>query len=133
MTRAADRLAITHAQSRRGRSRTRSPFVEGVDMILEVAPPSSDYVRDQTLRRQELEPHDFVYDELLLWRANAGRVANLDPMIFCSDEVLRRIARARPTSVEDLSAIEGFGQSMTLRVGQRILNAVQRGIERTKN
>jgi DNA helicase-2/ATP-dependent DNA helicase PcrA len=133
MTRAADRLAITHAHSRRGHSRTRSPFVDGVDMTIEVAPPSSDYVRDQTLRRQELEPHDFVYDELLQWRTNAGRVANLDPMIFCSDEVLRRIAQARPTSVEDLSAIEGFGQSMALRVGQRILNAVQRGIDRTKN
>ena len=132
MTRAADRLALTHAHSRRGRSRTRSPFVDGVDAVIEVAPPSSDYVRDQTLRRQELEPHDFVYDELLLWRTNAGRVANLDPMIFCTDEVLRRIARQRPTSIEELSAIEGFGQSMALRVGQRILTAVQRGIERTK-
>ena len=131
MTRAADRLAITHAHSRRGRSRTRSPFVDGVDMVIEVASPSSDYVRDQTLRRQELEPHDFVYDELLLWRTNAGRVANLDPAIFCSDEVLRRIAQARPKNVEELSAIEGFGQSMALRVGQRVLSAVQRGIEQT--
>ena len=84
------------------------------------------------MRRQELEPHDFVYDELRQWRTNAGRVANLDPMIFCSDEVLRRIAQARPNSVEELSVIDGFGQSMALRVGQRILNAVQRGIERTK-
>ena len=67
-----------------------------------------------------------------MWRTNAGRVANLDPMIFCSDEVLRRIAQTRPTSIEELSAIEGFGQSMALRVGQRILTAVQRGIERTK-
>ena len=100
-------------------------------MVIEVAPPSSDYVRDQTLRRQELEPHDFVYDELLLWRTNAGRVANLDPTIFCSDEVLRRIAQARPKNVEELSAIEGFGQSMALRVGQRVLSAVQRGIEQT--
>ena len=132
MTRAADRLAITHAHSRRGRSRTRSPFIEGVDMVIEVAPPSSDYVRDQNLRRQELEPHDHVYDELLLWRTNAGRVANLDPTIFCSDEVLRRIAQARPTNVEELSAVEGFGQSMALRVGQRVLAAVQRGIEQTQ-
>jgi DNA helicase-2/ATP-dependent DNA helicase PcrA len=133
MTRAADRLALTHAHSRRGRSRTRSPFIEGVDMVVDVAPPSADYVRDQTLRRQDLEPHDHVYDELLMWRTNAGRVANLDPTIFCSDEVLRRIAQARPTSVEELSAIDGFGQSMALRVGQRVLAAVQRGIEQTQN
>ena len=132
MTRAADRLAITHAHSRRGRSRTRSPFIEGVDMVIDVAPPSPDYVRDQTLRRQELEPHDHVYDELLLWRTNAGRVANLDPTIFCSDEVLRRISQARPKNVEELSAIEGFGQSMALRVGQRVLAAVQRGIDQTQ-
>ena len=132
MTRAADRLAITHAHSRRGRARTRSPFIEGVDMVIDVAPPSSDYVRDQTLRRQELEPHDHVYDELLMWRTNAGRVANLDPTIFCSDEVLRRIAQARPTNVEELSAIEGFGQSMALRVGQRVLAAVQRGINQSR-
>jgi ribonuclease D len=74
-----------------------------------------------------------VYDELLMWRTNAGRVANLDPTIFCSDEVLRRIARAQPTNIEELSTIEGFGQSMALRVGQRVLAAVQRGIEQTQN
>jgi superfamily II DNA helicase RecQ len=69
----------------------------------------------------------------LQWRTNAGRVANLDPTIFCSDEILRRIAQARPTNIEELSTIEGFGQSMALRVGQRVLAAVQRGIEQTQN
>ena len=128
MTRAADRLAITHARSRRGRSRTRSPFVHGVDIAVVVAPPSADYVRDQTLRRQELDPHDYVYDELVQWRTNAGRVANLDPLIFCSDEVLRRIAQARPTTSEELAAIDGFGQPMSQRVGHRVLAAIQRGI-----
>ena len=53
-------------------------------------------------------------------------------MIFCSDEVLRRIAQQRPTSIEELSAIEGFGQSMALRVGQRVLDAVQRGIKQAQ-
>ena len=128
MTRAADRLAITHARSRRGRSRTRSPFVHGVDIAFVVAPPSADYVRDQTLRRQELDPHDYVYDELVQWRTNAGRVANLDPLIFCSDKVLRRIAQARPTTSEELAAIDGFGQPMSQRVGHRVLAAIQRGI-----
>jgi DNA helicase-2/ATP-dependent DNA helicase PcrA len=128
MTRAADRLAITHARSRRGRSRTRSPFVDGVDIAVVVAPPSADYVRDQTLRRQELDPHDYVYDELVQWRTNAGRVANLDPLIFCSDDVLRRIAQARPTTREELAAIDGFGQPMSQRVGHRVLAAIQRGI-----
>ena len=129
ITRAADRLAITHARSRRGRSRTRSPFIDGVDIAQIIAPPSADYVRDQSLRRQERDPHDFVYDELIKWRTNAGRVANLDPLIFCSDEVLRQIAQARPTTFEELSSIDGFGPSMTQRVGQRVLTAVQRGVE----
>lgn len=129
ITRAADRLAITHARSRRGRSRTRSPFIDGVDIAQIIAPPSADYVRDQSLRRQERDPHNFVYDELIKWRTNAGRVANLDPLIFCSDEVLRQIAQARPTTLEELSSIDGFGPSMTQRVGQRVLTAVQRGVE----
>lgn len=133
ITRAADRLAMTHARSRRGRSRTRSPFIDGVDIAHIIAPPSADYVRDQSLRRHERDPHDFVYDELIKWRTNAGRVANLDPLIFCSDEVLRDIARARPTTLEALSNIDGFGQSMTQRVGQRVLTAVQRGIELSQN
>jgi DNA helicase-2/ATP-dependent DNA helicase PcrA len=132
MTRAADRLAITHARSRRGRSRSRSPFVDGIDIALQVAPPSSDYVRGQSQRRHDLAPKDFVLDELLAWRTNAGRVANLDPSIFCSDEVLQRISQVRPTNIEELSAIEGLGLSMAQRVGHRILVAIQRGIDQSE-
>lgn len=132
MTRAADRLAITHARSRRGRSRTRSLFIDGVDIAFVVSPPSADYVRDQTLRRQEHDPHDYIFDELVKWRTNAGRLANLDPLIFCTDEVLRRIAQARPTTNEELAAIDGFGQLMSQRVGHRVLAAIQRGIIQTQ-
>ena len=133
MTRAADRLAITHARSRRGRVRSRSPFVDGIDIARQVAPPSSDYVRDQSRRRHELAPRDFVFEELLAWRTNAGRVANLDPSIFCSDEVLQRISQVRPTSIEELAAVDGLGLPMAQRVGHRILAAIQRGIDQSKS
>jgi ribonuclease D len=133
MTRAADRLAITHARSRRGRTRSRSPFVDGIDIALQVAPPSSDYVRDQSRRRHELAPRDFVFKELLAWRTNAGRVANLDPSIFCSDEVLQRISQVRPTNIEELAAVDGLGLPMAQSVGHRILAAIQRGIDQSES
>lgn len=133
MTRAADRLAITHARSRRGRTRSRSPFVDGIDIARQVAPPSSDYVRDQSRRRHELAPRDFVFEELLAWRTNAGRVANLDPSIFCSDEVLQRISQVRPTNIEELAAVDGLGLPMAQRVGHRILAAIQQGIDQSKS
>jgi ribonuclease D len=89
-------------------------------------------VRGQSQRRHDLAPKDFVLDELLAWRTNAGRVANLDPSIFCSDEVLQRISQVRPTNIEELSAIEGLGLSMAQRVGHRILVAIQRGIDQSE-
>ena len=128
ITRAADRLAMTHARSRRGRARTRSPYIDGLDAVVPASAPSDDYVRDQQLRRDNTDLEDPVLTELSKWRANAGRLANLDPLIFCSDEVLRRIAAVRPTDIEQLATVPGVGRSVADRVGHRMLEAVRRGL-----
>ncbi|MEY3167703.1 MAG: hypothetical protein RLZZ343_1506, partial [Actinomycetota bacterium] len=44
------------------------------------------------------------------------------------DEVLRRIASVLPTTIEELTEIPGVGKSFALKVGTRILDAIQDGL-----
>ena len=128
ITRAADQLVLTHAQSRRGRQRTRSPFIEGLILATPPSSMSADYIRDQEIRRESRVQVDPVYESLWAWRTQAGRTASIKPQILCTDEVLRRIASVLPTTIEELSEIPGVGKSFAFTVGKRILDAIQDGL-----
>jgi superfamily II DNA helicase RecQ len=128
ITRAADQLVLTHAQTRRGRKRTRSPFIEGLILATPPSTMSADYIRDQEIRRESRVQVDPVYESLCAWRTQAGRTASIKPQILCTDEVLRRIASVLPTTIEELTEISGVGKSFALKVGTRILDAIQDGL-----
>lgn len=127
LTRAADRLVLTHARHRRGRPRKRSPLIADTDRRDPMVGPGPDLSEAFRRRRARLLPRDPVWDELLQWRETAGRAAQVSPAIVCPDDVLRRIADQEPQSVEELEIIPGVGASLARRAGARILEAVSRG------
>lgn len=127
LTRAADRLVLTHARNRRGRPRSRSPLIEGADQREPAVAPAPDQSAAFRRRRSDLFPSDPVWNELLRWRETAGRAAQVPPASLCPDDVLRRIADQKPQSVDELETIPGVGVMLARRVGPRILEAVSRG------
>jgi DNA helicase-2/ATP-dependent DNA helicase PcrA len=127
ITRASDELILTHALQRRDRTRTRSPFIAGADAVEPGVAPPAEFRRDNERRRASTESDDSVLKELREWRNLAGRAAQVDAAMLCSDATLVRIARRRPRTLDDLASIEGVGAILARRAGERILEALSRG------
>jgi len=130
ITRAADELILTYSRRRRERARTPSPLIEGADTIEPGVAPPEDFRRDNRRRRSSVSEGDAVLHELREWRRSAGRVAQVEVSLLCSDATLARIAERRPTSVDELAGIDGVGPLLARRAGTRILEAVSRGVSR---
>lgn len=130
LTRAADRLVLTYARQRRGRSRERSPLIEGVNVRPTITAPDPQMSQAFRQRRAALMTNDPVFEELENWRSGAGRAAQISPQILCPDDVLRRIAARSPQTESELAEVDGVGQLLAGRAGTRILQAVIRGLER---
>lgn len=62
-----------------------------------------------------------VIESLNAWREAAARAARVAPTAVLSDDALRRIAEARPDSVDDLAAVPGVGPAKARRFGPRLL------------
>lgn len=129
VTRAADRLVLTHARHRRGRRSTPSPFLADRPRSPAVAPPDESVLREIEQRRRERAP-DPVLDELRTWRAATARLSGLRPDFVCTDEVLDAIAAALPNDVDVLATVPGVERSLVDSVGSRVVAAVSRGLER---
>jgi DNA helicase-2/ATP-dependent DNA helicase PcrA len=103
MTRASDRMLITHAARRRGYARKPSPLIAGLptEPVAVVAPPAYIVHAPDRLAART--------DSLHSWRRTAARAAALLPAQICSDDDLSLIALAAPTSPEQLADLVGFG------------------------
>jgi DNA helicase-2/ATP-dependent DNA helicase PcrA len=130
ITRASDDLILTHAHRRRDRERTRSPFIDGADAVEPGVAPPAEFRRENEHRRSSAQPLDSVLLELREWRRVAGRAAQVEPTMLCSDATLNRIAQQVPRTLDDLASIDGVGPLLTRRAGPRILEAVNRGVAR---
>ena len=130
MTRAADRLLITHARSRRGRRRQKSSLIQGVETSESTSAPTTEFIHDLRIRQSDRTPVDPVLEELTSWRSHASRVSGVDPRLICPDDVLRRLAQRPPSTVEDMQDIEGLGSPLISRAGSAILAAIERGLNR---
>jgi DNA helicase-2/ATP-dependent DNA helicase PcrA len=130
ITRASDDLILTHAHRRRDRARTRSPFIDGADAVEPGVAPPAQFRRENERRRSSAESHDSVLLELREWRNAAGRAAQVDATMLCSDATLKRIAQRAPRTLDDLTSIDGVGPLLARRAGERILEAVSRGVAR---
>ena len=112
MTRATDRLVVSHAQRRAGYARTPSPFLAGLATgEPEPAPPPARH------RRARVDP---VLAALKDWRENWARQLDVLPSELCTDRDLVAIARHRPTTAEELANVTSFGPITAERIAGQL-------------
>jgi len=121
-TRAREALVITWAQVRNDRPTKMSPLVAGIGAggSNSPAPPPA--------RRPPRAQPDPVYSALVSWRKNAAKAAKVDPASICSDESLRAVAQARPSTVEAVAALTDLGPIAAARIAPRILAALNEAL-----
>ena len=97
-----------------------SPFLAPVDLLVEP-------------RRRRLRPSpsasagpgaEPVLAALQAWRRDVARAARVDVTAVVDDRTLVAIAAARPTNIESLAAVAGFGPLMARRHGARLLAVI---------
>jgi DNA helicase-2/ATP-dependent DNA helicase PcrA len=116
ITRGAEQVVVTYAAERDGRPAGPSPLLDGFEVADEpvVAPPPR-----LVTPRPPVEPVLLALDA---WRAGAARAAAVPPAVVCGDEALRRLAAARPTTVEAVADV--LGPLAARRFGPRIVEVV---------
>jgi ATP-dependent DNA helicase RecQ len=73
----------------------------------------------------DLAPHDTaIYDRLVNWRSQEAAEQRVPPYVVAHNSMLREIARVRPSSVEQLLAVGGFGKTRVDRYGEAIVQLV---------
>jgi superfamily II DNA helicase RecQ len=75
----------------------------------------------------ELTPDDRrIFDALVAWRLDVSRAAAVPAFVVFDNKVLRSVARARPTSRDQLLAVAGVGPTKLERYGAAVLEIVGR-------
>jgi hypothetical protein len=70
-----------------------------------------------------------LFGRLRAWRHEAARQAGQKAFYVFPDATLKRIAAARPQTLEDLAAIKGVGPRKLEQYGQDVLDTINRGEE----
>jgi DNA helicase-2/ATP-dependent DNA helicase PcrA len=76
--------------------------------------------------RSPVQPADFspMEQALRLWRTERCRKDDVRPFIVLSNAVLRAVADASPTTLEELAAVSGIGPTKLELYGEQILDVV---------
>lgn len=123
-TRAREELVVSWAGRRRDRISRPSPLIANI-----AEAGAADAPAPPPTQRPPRPAVDPVYTALVEWRAIAARVAQVEPPTICSDDSLRAVARARPTTVGSLAALTDLGPLAAARIAPRMLAALNRALE----
>lgn len=108
LTRAGERLMITWAETRHGRTSGRSPLLDGLEAI--ATPVTADDAAAPlaaTAPVRPARPAPTLLDDLRAWRAARAAGLRLEPSAVLGEWELERVARDAPASAEALGAIVG--------------------------
>lgn len=123
MTRAATSLTILNSNL----PTRREDWLEGVDWSEPRIPSSSTEPWRSDLHKSK-EPLRGVEENLvgavLDWRDATALSARVAPTTILSDNRARNIAKASPTTVEEIAAIANWGPALTARLGESLLEAL---------
>jgi len=106
------------------------PILRGETAVMlreEAAPPRSprpqrDSAVDPGVAASDLPAAaEAVFAQLRSWRAQQAKAQAIPPYVIFHDSVLRDIATAHPTTVEELGQVKGVGASKLHRYGQAVL------------
>jgi DNA helicase-2/ATP-dependent DNA helicase PcrA len=115
LTRAADELVITSADTRGGKTTGPSPWLAAVNDAL-VAPTPTGPPPEQR-RTTPVDP----FDTLRAWRADVARAAGVADAAVCSTSVLRSLLERPPADAAALATRLGVGQAAAERLAPRLL------------
>jgi len=65
-----------------------------------------------------------IFERLRAWRMGAAREHNVPAYVIFVDATLREIAKARPTSLDDLRGVSGVGEKKLLSYGDEIVRLI---------
>ena len=103
------------------------PILKGEQLLVIAVPPK----RSRRSRTSGAElPHDPLFEALRSWRRDRAKQQSVPPYVIFHDSTLRDVAARKPTSLRELSAIEGIGDTKLERHGESLLAAVARAMER---
>lgn len=112
-------------------SQSQSPFIEELEVI------NSSELFERLDERIEAEssasaasvvPNEYdedLFGELKSWRLETARSERVPAFIVFSDRVLREIAKKRPTSLSELSRVNGVGPAKLEKYGSEVIEIVR--------
>jgi len=65
-----------------------------------------------------------IFDRLRSWRMGAAREHNVPAYVIFVDATLREIAKAKPTSLDDLRGVSGVGEKKLASYGDEIVSLI---------
>lgn len=68
---------------------------------------------------------EMLFNNLKLWRNEKANKAGLAPFIICHNSHLMEIAVSKPTCINDLKQIKGFGDNKANQYGNEIISLLQ--------
>jgi DNA helicase-2/ATP-dependent DNA helicase PcrA len=134
LTRARDRLAVVWAEERGGERSGRTPLLDtaagaaGGDATTETVGPEAGpggagggRAAGGARPPDGHTPPDPALVALRAWRRSAARAANVVDELVLDDATLAAVARARPTTPEELAEVPGVSRPAARRFATRIL------------
>jgi len=100
-------------------------ILKGEHRLVIAVPPK----RVKRKRGQADYPHDPLFDALREWRRERAGEQGVPPYIIFHDSTLRLVAARKPSTLSELSEIEGIGDTKLERHGESLLNALVRARE----
>lgn len=92
--------------------------------IFEISPQD---LASKMAKGAHLEGDEAILTELITWRENRAKEANLPRGWIASNDILIALARSQPKSVEELKTFRGIHSKEIDRSGAKILEAIEKG------
>jgi ATP-dependent DNA helicase RecQ len=101
-------------------------ILKGEEKLVIAVPPAKS--RRARSRGADL-PHDPLFEALREWRRDRAKEQGVPPYVIFHDSTLREVAARKPSSLRELSAVEGIGDTKLERHGESLLDALARAME----
>jgi ATP-dependent DNA helicase RecQ len=116
--------AVSLKQKRQPKTRDRSAPAPRQDRSARIDTERTRATRQPEEDREPTPEEADLFERLRQWRRVIANRLGLPPYIIFHDKTLWAIARAQPTTVEDLLQIKGVGQSHIDKYGEDLLEAL---------
>ncbi len=104
------------------------PILKSNERLVIAVPPKKTRTKRGGAMASDL-PHDPLFEALRSWRRGRAKDQGVPPYVIFHDSTLREVAAVRPSTLVDLSRIEGIGDTKLDRHGESLLGALASAME----